>query len=89
MSGGPSTEVYRIDWIPGTDMLHGVCHCGAEHRAPDPVVMWEWMLGHPEGHATSADRDEYPKTDAENEHGDATADAGHGADTDADIDAHR
>ncbi|MFE2067066.1 hypothetical protein ACFXDH_32605 [Streptomyces sp. NPDC059467] len=43
-------EVYRIDWLPGTDVLHGTCHCGAEHTAQDPVEMWEWMLGHPEGH---------------------------------------
>jgi hypothetical protein len=43
-------EIYRVDWIPGTDVLHGTCHCGAEHSAQDPVAMWEWMLGHPEGH---------------------------------------
>ncbi|MFE0454335.1 hypothetical protein ACFW2D_24240 [Streptomyces sp. NPDC058914] len=43
-------EVYRIDWLPGTDVLHGTCHCGAEHTAHDPVEMWEWMLGHHEGH---------------------------------------
>ncbi|MGX1273484.1 hypothetical protein [Streptomyces phaeoluteigriseus] len=46
----PTGEVYRIDWLPGTDVLHGTCHCGAEHAAQDPVEMWEWMLGHPEGH---------------------------------------
>jgi hypothetical protein len=43
-------EIYRVDWIPGSDVLHGTCHCGAEHSAQDPVAMWEWMLGHPEGH---------------------------------------
>ncbi len=43
-------EIYRIDWLPGTDVLHGTCHCGAENSAQDPVEMWEWMLGHPEGH---------------------------------------
>ncbi|WP_181807743.1 hypothetical protein [Streptomyces shenzhenensis] len=43
-------EIYRVDWLPGTDVLHGTCHCGAEHTAQDPVGMWEWMLGHPEGH---------------------------------------
>jgi hypothetical protein len=43
-------EIYRIDWLPGTDVLHGTCHCGAEHTAQDPVGMWEWMLGHPGGH---------------------------------------
>ena len=50
MSGSPTGEIYRIDWLPGTDVLHGTCHCGAEHSAQDPVEMWEWMLGHPEGH---------------------------------------
>ena len=43
-------EIYRIDWLPGTDVLHGTCHCGAEYSAQDPVEMWEWMLAHPEGH---------------------------------------
>ncbi|OQD56208.1 hypothetical protein BM536_007745 [Streptomyces phaeoluteigriseus] len=46
----PTGEVYRVDWLPGTDVLHGTCHCGAEHAAQDPVEMWEWMLAHPEGH---------------------------------------
>ncbi|MFI0780370.1 hypothetical protein [Streptomyces sp. NPDC021212] len=50
MSGAPSAEVYRIDWLPGTDVLHGVCHCGAERTAQDPVELWQWMLAHPEGH---------------------------------------
>ncbi|MCI3238835.1 hypothetical protein [Streptomyces spinosisporus] len=50
MSNSPTGEIYRIDWLPGTDTLHGTCHCGAEHTAQDPVAMWEWMLGHPEGH---------------------------------------
>lgn len=43
-------EVYRIDWLPGTDLLHGTCHCGREHTSQDPVEMWEWMLAHPQGH---------------------------------------
>lgn len=50
---GQSAEVYRIDWVPGSDQLHGVCHCGAEHLASDPIAMWEWMLGHPLGHEAS------------------------------------
>ncbi|MFD0251286.1 hypothetical protein ACGFOM_14390 [Streptomyces sp. NPDC048594] len=49
MSAHPG-EVYRVDWLPGTDVLHGTCHCGAEHTAEDPVAMWEWMLAHPRGH---------------------------------------
>ncbi|MBQ0852166.1 hypothetical protein J8N05_28830 [Streptomyces sp. BH-SS-21] len=52
----PTGEVYRIDWLPGTDVLHGTCHCGAEHTAEDPVAMWEWMLGHPEGHLPEGHR---------------------------------
>ncbi|MEV6117024.1 hypothetical protein AB0L59_32225 [Streptomyces sp. NPDC052109] len=43
-------EVYRADWLPGTDVLHGTCHCGAERTAGDPVRMREWMPAHPEGH---------------------------------------
>ncbi|MFE1934136.1 hypothetical protein ACFW95_27945 [Streptomyces sp. NPDC059474] len=50
MSGAPTAEVYRIDWLPGTDVLHGVCHCGAERTAEDPVELWQWMLAHPTGH---------------------------------------
>lgn len=50
MSAGPTAEVYRIDWLPGTDRLRGICHCGAENVAEDPVGMWEWMLAHPRGH---------------------------------------
>ncbi|MBC9718768.1 hypothetical protein H9Y04_40200 [Streptomyces sp. TRM66268-LWL] len=58
MSGAPTAqatyrataEVYRVDWQPGTDLLHGVCHCGAEHVEEDPVALWQWMLAHPEGH---------------------------------------
>ncbi|MGC9495602.1 hypothetical protein [Streptomyces sp. WG7] len=47
---GRTGEVYRVDWLPGTDVLHGTCHCGAEHTAEDPVAMWDWMLAHPQGH---------------------------------------
>ena len=54
MSAGPTGEVYRIDWLPGTDTLHGTCHCGREHTAQDPIEMWEWMLAHPRGHEPSA-----------------------------------
>ncbi|MFF3377498.1 hypothetical protein ACFYXF_31635 [Streptomyces sp. NPDC002680] len=46
----PTGEVYRIDWLPGTDILHGTCHCGREHSSQDPIEMWEWMLSHPQGH---------------------------------------
>jgi len=46
--------VYRIHWELGTDVLIGVCHCGAEHESEDPVELWEWLLAHPEGHTTPA-----------------------------------
>ena len=39
-------EVYRVHWLPGTDLLHGTCHCGTEHTDDDPVEMWSWMLTH-------------------------------------------
>ncbi|MFC9425582.1 hypothetical protein [Streptomyces sp. NPDC056987] len=51
MSRPPGAEVYRVDWTPGSDELHGTCHCGAERSGQDPVELWEWMLGHPTGHA--------------------------------------
>jgi hypothetical protein len=50
MSRPHTAEVYRIDWVPGTDWLHGICHCGAERDGQDPVEMWDWMLRHPLDH---------------------------------------
>ncbi|WP_169951023.1 hypothetical protein [Microbispora sp. H11081] len=53
--------VHRIRWVPGTDRLHASCFCGAEREFEDPVVLWDWLLGHPEGHrpggAEARDRD--------------------------------
>ena len=43
-----SGTVHRIVWAPGSDRLHGICHCGAEHVADDPVQMWQWLLAHPD-----------------------------------------
>ncbi|GAA3527978.1 hypothetical protein GCM10022222_08710 [Amycolatopsis ultiminotia] len=43
-------KVVRIHWKLGTDVLVGVCHCGAEHESEDPVELWEWLLAHPNGH---------------------------------------
>ncbi len=37
----------RVGWLPGTDRLHGRCHCGAQTEADDPVQMWEWLSAHP------------------------------------------
>ncbi|MBL6275029.1 hypothetical protein JMF97_02490 [Micromonospora fiedleri] len=47
-------RVYRIHWMPGTDILRGVCHCGAERVAEEPVELWEWLLAHPQGHRSPA-----------------------------------
>jgi hypothetical protein len=41
-------NVYRIVWEPGSDRLHGICHCGAERYADDPVELWLWLLAHPD-----------------------------------------
>lgn len=43
-------DVYRIHWVLGTDRLLAVCHCGAQREFEDPVGLWDWLLGHPEGH---------------------------------------
>jgi hypothetical protein len=43
-----SATIYRIVWQPGSDRLHGTCHCGAEHDGDDPIEMWQWLLAHPE-----------------------------------------
>ena len=49
--------VYQVYWLPGSDRLRGSCHCGAETDAEDPVEVWEWLLGHPTGHAPIFDRE--------------------------------
>ncbi|WP_218617789.1 hypothetical protein [Cryptosporangium aurantiacum] len=43
-----------MDWVPGSDRLHGRCHCGAESDAEDPVTLWEWLLAHPDHPAGGA-----------------------------------
>lgn len=45
-----TANVFRVVWTPGSDELLGVCHCGAEHLANDPIEIWWWLLAHPEGH---------------------------------------
>ncbi len=42
------SAVLRVDWLPGSDRLHGRCHCGIETEAEDPVEMWAWLLAHPD-----------------------------------------
>jgi len=39
-------QVLRVS----TDELLGVCHCGAEQLADDPIELWTWLLAHPDGH---------------------------------------
>ena len=45
---GEAPRVYRIHWVPGTDHLHAVCHCGAERGFEEPIPLWEWLLAHPD-----------------------------------------
>ncbi len=52
MLRGPN--VLRIVWVPGTDRLRGVCHCGAAHEAQDPASIWDWLLAHPVGHESAS-----------------------------------
>jgi len=47
-------NVMRIVWLPGSDLLEGECHCGARHVAEEPAALWEWLLAHPEGHASAS-----------------------------------
>ncbi|MEU8345534.1 hypothetical protein SAMN05443665_1017135 [Actinomadura meyerae] len=46
--GGRGGERLRVEWSPGSDTLTGICHCGAQHTAGDPVEIWAWLLAHPE-----------------------------------------
>ncbi|MGN9837087.1 hypothetical protein ACTMTI_03075 [Nonomuraea sp. H19] len=43
-------EVFRVVWLPGSDLLQGTCHCGATQVAEGPIEVWEWLLAHPIGH---------------------------------------
>lgn len=58
----PGDTVVRIEWLPGTDVLVGTCHCTARHEAEDPVQMWEWLLSHPEGHVPAGPGPSVPPT---------------------------
>lgn len=48
-----ATVTYRVDWVPGTDRLHGQCWCGAQRESEDPIELWQWLTGHPLGHDES------------------------------------
>ncbi|MDG4780789.1 hypothetical protein O7614_14175 [Micromonospora sp. WMMD961] len=54
MSSHSGERVYRVHWLPGTDILRGSCHCGAERLAEEPIELWEWLLAHPQGHQAAA-----------------------------------
>ena len=45
MSDGRLT---RVEWLPGSDLLRGRCHCSAEAEAGDPIAMWQWLQAHPD-----------------------------------------
>lgn len=45
-----ATVTYRVDWVLGTDLLHGQCQCGAQRESEDPIELWQWLTGHPVGH---------------------------------------
>jgi len=45
-----ATVTYRVDWVPGSDQLLGYCRCGAQRESEDPIELWQWLTGHPEGH---------------------------------------
>ncbi|MEV4624832.1 hypothetical protein AB0J90_00880 [Micromonospora sp. NPDC049523] len=48
------TGIYRIVWLPGSDLLRGYCWCGTTQEAEDPVELWDWLLRHPEQHGGDA-----------------------------------
>ena len=56
-------NVLRIVWLPGTDRLRGICHCGATEDAGDPATVWEWLLAHPAGHRPERTAPEQDPTD--------------------------
>jgi hypothetical protein len=53
-------RVVRVGWLPGSDRLRGRCHCGAETEADDPVLLWEWLLAHPDHPVAGAGLPEPP-----------------------------
>ena len=51
----PGERVMRVGWLPGSDRLRGRCHCGVESESQDPVLLWEWLLAHPDHPTGGAD----------------------------------
>jgi hypothetical protein len=46
VTGRPT--IARVEWLPGSDRLRGRCSCGVEAIGEDPVLLWEWLLAHPD-----------------------------------------
>ena len=60
MSDGPTamlrgSTVFRVVWLPGSDLLRGYCWCGTWRDSEDPVELWEWLVEHPSTHAGGPD----------------------------------
>ena len=53
-------RVIRVGWLPRSDRLRGSCHCGAEAEAGDPLLLWEWLLAHPQHPSSGPDLPEPP-----------------------------
>lgn len=47
------STTFTVDWLPGSDVLRGRCHCGATSSAQDPATLLDWLGAHPDGHDTS------------------------------------
>lgn len=60
MSEDAENAVLRVHWLPGTDQLLGTCHCGARHRAQDPVALWDWLHAHPDHPAPGPEEEPAP-----------------------------
>ncbi|MBW0103029.1 hypothetical protein [Pseudonocardia sp. KRD291] len=52
-ASGAGAPVVRVVWLPGSDRLEGICHCGATTVADGPVEVWEWLFAHPVDHHTA------------------------------------
>jgi hypothetical protein len=50
MSTDDRAHLFRIEWLPGDDLLVGVCFCGAQQTDDEPKPLWAWLFAHPDGH---------------------------------------
>jgi hypothetical protein len=53
VTGAGQEGGYRVTWVPGSDHLHGICHCGADRVSEDPIELWTWLHHHPVGHGSA------------------------------------